>query len=553
MNIAKKRPYTQYSNKVFLRTQNFDFEQIKCNWSKMFKKNYLIESRVEPNLDKSKFNYVLNKGITLERMGARNKSNISTVANNSRGSVMSPYKWSDTKKHFDTINIMKIKRNNSRKVMRTEGDTVSNKTIYFDKAYNDIFSVERTSHDKIYNKHKHKKSLSKLVKIAKEKSDFMENISKTINFIEPSYKKYSNSSLAKKNSRLTQETSLLADYINTRNETVFTPIKKHSSKNYIEDNKLELLKTQFNLDPNTDGKTITKLLRSELDDYIIGRLKTEIDVYRKSDIKMLEGSELEDFKAKFRAKKPYSKKYIRELLIKISFFETLKFTQQLEIIEGSEYKQFNKGDIIITSNNIQDIYFIIEGKVIANANRKLIQKIHQGQFFFRKLIVNSEVFKNDVFTLVAKYNTKLMIIPITLFNEIIYKDEEQLYYEKLYAVKSSSIFNNIPISELLVFVLKLKIIEKKFSEIIIKQGEIQKNCYIVCSGICRLYIEYRPNKSNHPIIYLRDSQISQPSAFRFSSFITSGMRPHCKSTFNNRNVKPSSQVFLNIIIVYINW
>ena len=144
--------------------------------------------------------------------------------------------------------------------------------------------------------------------------------------------------------------------------------------------------------------------------------------------------------------------------------------------------------MIITNN----IYIILNGEVIINSDKSFIKKLHNGEIFNKELIDGDEGELN----LITRIDTNLLVISKEAFDEIIYKEEKNKFYNKLYAIKSCSLFSKVPIADLFVFTLKLKSVAKKFGDVLIKRGTVQNKCYVIASGACKSYIEFHKELNN---------------------------------------------------------
>eukprot|EP00826_Nyctotherus_ovalis_P051968 TRINITY_DN6532_c0_g1_i3.p1 TRINITY_DN6532_c0_g1~~TRINITY_DN6532_c0_g1_i3.p1 ORF type:complete len:145 (+),score=26.94 TRINITY_DN6532_c0_g1_i3:106-540(+) len=89
------------------------------------------------------------------------------------------------------------------------------------------------------------------------------------------------------------------------------------------------------------------------------------------------------------------------------------------------------------------------------------------------------------------------------------------FYMKLYTIKTCRIFSDIPLPQLLTLALSLKLVNKQYNEVIIRQGKVPKKCYVVAEGLCKLAIDCIETMPSSPSVYARKSQGAQPKALKF--------------------------------------
>ena len=181
--------------------------------------------------------------------------------------------------------------------------------------------------------------------------------------------------------------------------------------------------------------------------------------------------------------------------------------------------------VVIEAESIADIYVVLRGSVEAymrNKDTRTLAQLSDGDVFGEELFIESEYnpsgySRHSYVTMGLKVteNADLLIIPRASFEEAIYEAMRNELFHKLYFIRMCPLFGDIPTEGLINFASKLPMTLKRYCEVILKQGEVPKKCYIVANGICQSIFECIVTGSAQPSKYVRKSQKSQPKALRF--------------------------------------
>eukprot|EP00826_Nyctotherus_ovalis_P017528 TRINITY_DN15165_c0_g3_i3.p1 TRINITY_DN15165_c0_g3~~TRINITY_DN15165_c0_g3_i3.p1 ORF type:complete len:527 (+),score=54.79 TRINITY_DN15165_c0_g3_i3:29-1609(+) len=482
----------------------------KTKWDAMFVQSKNTRNKVKSELESHKFNYIRSKHcqnlMTVQLQKRSNSSLLKESQSHKYSTAMNVHKWVVKKTSHNSVRLhAKVRKNAKTSSPLKELNEHKNCYTPFDCRWQ-LREVKTAMSRTAYNRHSHKYSAHELLKQIKLNTTelFLKDLM-DINSAFPSR-------TAPANKQTTPQLTLYSEYQGKRLYR-----KRHSRVACTQGSAIvakpqyaELLRKHYGFDLERDGNAVKELLRAELDSFVLTVLKKEVQAYRKEDTGTLNKEELRLIKQQILDHAAISMNCMKQILTKISFFETIE-QLQIDLLRISYYKSFAKGEAIA---EIENVYIILNGEVAVYSNSKIVRKLHNGELFDVRLAECEQ----GTLKLVARCGTSLLIIAREELEEVIYKYEENELYSRLYAVKSCSLFAEVPLSDLFVFALKLKTVIKKFGEIVVKKGDIQTKCYIIAAGTCKSYIEHPIESKATSKSYLNEIHVVNTSHYFPYSF-----------------------------------
>ena len=220
---------------------------------------------------------------------------------------------------------------------------------------------------------------------------------------------------------------------------------------------------------------------------------------------------------------------LQNIVKKLKFFAGFDELMRIKILQAGEYKFFTKGEYVFRQGDLGDsMYVILHGSAyikvqnmeIPNSKEHTVNTLFDGFSFGEQSLIQSQYVTKDLkrnASVVAAEDTDFLMISRQTFNDIIFKEIKNDLHAKIKFLKHCKYFNKIkdPYA-LVIMALNVKIKKFKFGDIIVKQGRIPEEGFVIIEGQTKVVYDHIVSRPKNAFIPVAKYNRKMEKPFRFS-------------------------------------
>ena len=219
---------------------------------------------------------------------------------------------------------------------------------------------------------------------------------------------------------------------------------------------------------------------------------------------------------------------VEKIVKKLKFFAGFEEQMRFKILEAGEYHFFSKGETIFKQKEIGDsMYVILHGSVYVKINDNTVNTLFDGFSFGEKCLIRSQYHNSGIkeeetinmrdASIITAEDSDLLMISKQKFSEIIFKEIKNDLHAKIKILKHCKYFSSVDPYALVIMALNIKIERYKYGEILVEQGRIPKETFVLIEGQTKAVYNHYITRPKVAIVSDPKYKIGiQPPPFRFA-------------------------------------